>query len=117
MMRYNSHSVFRQVAALGQKASFKDAVDIINLARGERPVERLDIGTGSVYGIEYHTVTPIGGYWLKILEWCEQTYGPICQTWKADQWVPTPNGRWYTKDRKFWFRDEADRTMFMLKWA
>jgi hypothetical protein len=115
-MRYNSHAVFQQVAALGKTASFEDVKNIFANAKG-RPVERLEIGAGTVYGIVYYTVEPIGGYWLKMEEWCEQTYGPVCQTWKADQWVPTLNGRWCTKDRKFWFRDEADRTMFMLKWA
>jgi hypothetical protein len=45
-----------------------------------------------------------------ILEWCNDTYGPM------EDWSVTDR-RWFASNRKFYFRDEADRTMFVLRWA
>lgn len=51
---------------------------------------------------------------LDILEWCFQTYGPR-GIWGVD--IDNPNGtRWCASDQKYYFRNESDRTMFMLRW-
>jgi hypothetical protein len=47
--------------------------------------------------------------WLDMTDWMVETFGD------AD-WS-TPGGRWVGGDRKFWFRDAADRTLFLLKWS
>ena len=31
--------------------------------------------------------------------------------------APRPGERWYADNRKFLFRNEADRTLFILRWA
>lgn len=75
------------------------------------PVEDLKVSEGTVYGTKYHTVYPVGGDWHKMEEWCTQTYGAGP---KAGVW--THNARWYMNNRKFWFRNEKDLTMFILRW-
>ena len=81
-----------------------------------RPIEDLVLSEGTVYGSRYYTVQPIGGNWLKMEQWCLETFGtadyPI---WSEDK-APEPKQRWYKNNRKFWFRDECDRMIFVLKW-
>lgn len=68
------------------------------------------IGVGTVYGQLYHTVEPINE-WLEHYEWCEDLFGRECSVWDHH------HARWYINDRKFWFRDEADLLVFILRWA
>lgn len=81
-----------------------------------QPVSDIKLSDGTVYGSRYYTVEPIGGNWKEMEEWAIKTYGPVSSVWRADKWVSEPNGRWYMNDRKFWFRDEKDRMIFVLKW-
>ena len=83
---------------------------------------QLELLEGRVYGARYYTVKPVpswdptgdwGGIdtWHKMVEWCVDVFGP---TSKDGVW--TPGCRWYTNNAKFWFRNEVDRTVFVLKW-
>ena len=81
-----------------------------------RPVEDLICSTGTVYGKEYFTVEPNGGSWFEMESWCVSTFGSAGNVWYERRDVPHPNYRWYLNNRKFWFRDEADRTMFLMRW-
>jgi hypothetical protein len=80
------------------------------------PISDIKLSEGKVYGARYYTAEPIGGNWPEMEAWCYQTFGddfyPIWGEGKA----PEPAQRWYKNNRKFWFRSEADRTMFVLKW-
>ena len=51
--------------------------------------------------------------WNKMDDWCWDNFGPrsIRHDW------PTNKDRWFTNNRAFWFKNEADRTMFILKWS
>jgi hypothetical protein len=82
------------------------------------PISDLKLSEGTVYGSRYYTVEPVGGNWREIEEWCSQTFGPgSSKIWQHDMSkAPAPELRWYMNNRKFWFRDEKDRTMFVLKW-
>jgi hypothetical protein len=82
-----------------------------------RPVEDLKLSEGTVYGSRYYCVEPIGGSWREMEHWCHTTLGEIIgvSIW-AEEKAPSPAQRWYMNNRKFWFRDEKDRTMFVLKW-
>jgi hypothetical protein len=79
----------------------------------------LDLSEGKVYGARYHTVEPNFGAgpgwfeaeWNYMVEWCVKTYGPT-----PLDGVFVPGGRWYTNNAKFWFRTEADRDFFILRW-
>ncbi len=82
----------------------------------DRPIEDIKLSEGKVYGARYYTAEPIGGNWLEMEAWCYETFGnDTTPIWGAEK-APEPSQRWYKNNRKFWFRNEADRTMFVLKW-
>lgn len=81
------------------------------------PLERLDTEEGTVFGTNYYIVSPVGGNWKDMEEWTRLTYGEPADIWKAHDFMWPENGRWYMNDRKFWFRDESDRTLFLMKWS
>jgi hypothetical protein len=82
----------------------------------------LKLGEGRVYGARYYTVHPEFDWWLPgglqnntwrdMIEWCVETYGA-----SAKDGVMTPNQRWYANNAKFWFREQDDLMMFVLKWS
>jgi hypothetical protein len=74
----------------------------------------LRVDTGTVYDIPYHTVQPYfgGASWMDMEVWCTRTFG---KTSLDGVW--TPGRRWYMNNSKFWFRDQRDLTMFILRWA
>jgi hypothetical protein len=47
--------------------------------------------------------------WLDMNAWMIDTFG-------SGNWG-IPNVRWVGSDRKYWFRDAADRTFFILRWS
>ena len=48
-------------------------------------------------------------------EWDEMNVWMI-DTFGSCHWG-IPNCRWVGSDRKYWFRDAADRTFFILRWS
>lgn len=79
------------------------------------PLTDIKLSWGKVYGEDYWTAEPVGGNWFEMEAWCHETFGPI----SGSIWGDPPqkaSQRWYMNNRKFWFRDEADRMMFVLKW-
>jgi hypothetical protein len=74
---------------------------------------KLELSEGRVYGARYLTVHPTnGGHWNEMMHWMVTTFGPT-----AHDGVWTPNMRWYANNAKFWFRNEKDLTMFLLRWS
>jgi hypothetical protein len=75
------------------------------------------LGHGTVYGAQYYTVAPPmeGVSWRDMAAWCTETFGASTGSiWSAR----TESGeRWYANNTKFWFREEADRTWFLLRWS
>lgn len=49
----------------------------------------------------------------EILAWCANTYGPR-GIWGID--MNNSDSRWFASDRKYYFRHESDRTLFILRW-
>ena len=79
----------------------------------------LQLDESRVSGARYLTVKPVSytpnwnnQTWIKMTEWCTNTYGPT-----PEDGVWSPGARWYSNNRKFWFRNKADRTMFILRWS
>jgi hypothetical protein len=73
----------------------------------------LELEEGRVYGARYLTVHPSNGWhWNEMMEWMITTFGPT-----AHDGVWTPNMRWYANNAKFWFRNEKDLTLFLLRWS
>ena len=73
----------------------------------------LELKEGRIYGARYLTVHPSNGWhWNEMMEWMITTFGPT-----AHDGVWTPNMRWYANNAKFWFRNEKDLTLFLLRWS
>jgi len=73
----------------------------------------LELNEGRVYGARYLTVHPTNGAkWNDMMAWMVETFGPT-----AHDGVWTPSMRWYANNAKFWFRNEADQLLFVLKWS
>lgn len=73
----------------------------------------LEINEGRVYGTRYLTVHPDNGrHWNEMMAWMIDNFGP-----SAQDGVWTPNMRWYANNAKFWFREEKDLTLFILRWS
>lgn len=82
-------------------------------------------GTGTVYGLGYHTVEPRNlewqdtrNMWEDMMLWCRNQFGETGNLWRETKnLTPEPHQRWYANDRKFWFRNEEDLVMFVLRWS
>ena len=73
----------------------------------------LELNEGRVYGARYLTVHPTNGAkWNEMMAWMVETFGPT-----AHDGVWTPSMRWYANNAKFWFRNEADQLLFLLRWS
>jgi hypothetical protein len=81
-----------------------------------RPVEGLKLSEGTVYGSRYYCVEPYGGSWMDMELWCMEAFGTASGSIWGENPAPEPAMRWYMNNRKFWFRDEADQLMFVMKW-
>lgn len=77
---------------------------------------------GRIHGARYYTVKPEFNWWIPdglqnntwkdMIEWCVEVFGP-----SAKMGVWEPNSRWYANNAKFWFREEEDVVMFVLRWS
>ena len=87
----------------------------------DRPVEELVLAEGKFAGARFYTVEPVGGNWQDMEAWCTKTFGDAAEIWdikrSGEQFIWPTVGRWYKNDRKFWFRNERDRTMFIMRWS
>ena len=59
-------------------------------------------------------------YWVRPYNYDEKEWQDMSQ-WVTDtmgdcNWLKE-NARWVGSDRKYWFRDEQDRTFFILRWS
>jgi hypothetical protein len=73
----------------------------------------LELNEGRVYGARYLTVHPNNSWhWNEMMAWMVETFGPT-----AHDGVWTPGMRWYANNAKFWFRNEADQLLFVLRWS
>jgi hypothetical protein len=104
---------------VGKSMFTAQAIERLMRDINSQPVEDMVLSEGRVYGARYHCVEPIGGNWREMEDWCINTYGETTGSiWaqEVDKLTPLVNERWYANNRKFWFRNEKDRTLFILKW-
>jgi hypothetical protein len=80
-----------------------------------RPVEDLKLTEGTVYGSKYYCVEPVGGIWREMEYWCLEHFGSVGEHIWGEK-ASEPAQRWYMNNRKFWFRDEQDRLIFVMRW-
>jgi len=86
--------------------------ELANQWIAELNMKRLDVG--------HAENQPDWPYWVKPYNYDRFEWADM------DRWVrdifgdtdwSTPAGRWVGSDRKYWFRYEADRTLFLLRWS
>jgi hypothetical protein len=97
----------------GKSMFTQQAIERLMRDLNSQPVSDLVLSEGRVHGARYYCVEPIGGNWPNMEKWATETFGAVGSVWALDP----PSKRWYANDRRFWFRNEADRTMFILKWS
>jgi hypothetical protein len=82
-----------------------------------KPIQDLVLSEGTIYGSRYYTVEPVGGSWIDMETWCLDTFGSTGNIWsETKNLTPEPLQRWYTNNRKFWFKELKDRDWFVLRW-
>ena len=112
------------LAIASKKIAEQIDIDVLKALGVYKDVE-LDCSIGTIYGLRYYTVEPKNlewqetrAMWEDMMLWCQSQFGETGSLWRETKnLTPEPNQRWYANDRKFWFRDEADRTMFLLRWS
>lgn len=62
--------------------------------------------------IEYDPIWKKQELCIKMNVWCLDHFGPRA----INNW-PRNNDRWIVNKGAFWFKNEADRTLFILKWS
>ena len=84
----------------------------------------LTLSYGIVYGGRYTTVKPVFAEideiatWYDMEDWCVKVFGNIIGSiWADPLGMGNPDKRWFMNNSKFWFRDEKDVTMFLLRWS
>ena len=74
------------------------------------------IGYSPEYDQPYWAQPELGGLFSRrqqryeeIDEWVKKTFGESNEGWK--------NPRWSASNRKYWFKYEKDRTLFVMRWS
>ena len=94
----------------------KSYIDQLIKSINSRPLEDLILSEGRIHGSRFYCVEPVGGNWKEMMEWAKQIYGDHGDVWPKDDFHWPENMRWCMNNSKFWFRSEADRTLFVMKW-
>lgn len=103
---------------MGKSLFTQQAIDRLMRDLNSQPITDLVLSEGTVYGSRYHCVEPVGGNWLDMEHWCYEVFGETGSIWQETKnLTPEPHKRWYANNRKFWFRNEKDRTMFIMRWS
>jgi hypothetical protein len=81
---------------------------------------QLVVGKGTVAGHPYHMVHPVIPFWNTnqaanqtwdaMVAWTLETFGPSNKIYELNQ-------IWYVYNGSFWFLNEEDAIMFVLKWS
>jgi hypothetical protein len=108
----NTHAMFIGGRRAGKSTIMNDwAKTLQQFVQGFR----LELSEGTVFGQKYYCVEPQGWIWRDfdwkdMVEWCESTM-------ERESKTITPDLRWYVNSGQFWFRDEKDQVMFILRWS
>lgn len=83
----------------------------------------LIVSKGTVFGLDYHVIKPtwdiseyrFGGHnphWDSMIAWTIDKFGP---TPKDGVW--TAGARWYVNNARFYFQEQKDLLVFILRWS
>lgn len=83
---------------------------------GEHVKDKILTGEDFTYKQPYWVLPELGGLFSRrweryqaINDWCCKTFGASTDAWN--------NPRWSASNRKYWFKYEKDRTLFVLRWS
>ena len=102
----------KRAMAAGRQFGKTDISDMAKQWIDEINVKRLETGYADNQPKWPYWVRPYNydiGEWQDMNQWMFNTMGD-------NNWL-TENARWVGSNSKYWFRDERDRTMFILKWS
>ena len=102
----------KRAMAAGRQYSKTDITNMATRWIDEINVKRLETGYADNQPKWPYWVKPCNysAYeWLDMSEWVVATFGH--SDWSVE------HGRWVGSNQKYWFRDEADRTFFILRWS
>ena len=116
MYKYKGRGMIQVTGRLAGKSHARAAYQRLFDAIYNVPVTDIVLGEGRVYGARYYTAEPVGGNWQEMEAWCYETFGNAGDKIWGEPEAPEPAQRWYMNNRKFWFRDDRDRMIFVLKW-
>ena len=92
-------------------AKWVDELEVIKDTIAQLNMKRLDVGCADNQ--------PRWPYWVKPCNYSRKEWDDMgvwmITTFGNGDWMM--DGLWVGSDRKYWFRNEADRTMFLLKWS
>jgi len=93
-------------------AKWVDELEVIKDTIAQLNMKRIDVGCADNQ--------PRWPYWVKPCNYSRKEWDDMgvwmITTFGNGDWM-TEHGLWVGSDRKYWFRNEADRTMFLLKWS
>jgi hypothetical protein len=80
----------------------------------------LKISEGRVYGSRYYTVEVVTGLFSReklikiddVKNWVTEAFGST-----SAKSILEPGSRWYYTYDTFWFRNQKDLTLFVLRWS
>ena len=92
----------------------KNPVIFMNGVMQDPEPMRLEAEERTMHGCRFHTVAPINAahLWPEMMEWVVNTFGP-----SSPDGVWTPGYPWYANNARFWFRNEQDLHVFLLRWS
>ena len=88
-----------------------------DIMTAKRPIEDLVLTEQPIHGAKYYCVEPVGGSWSEMESWVIDTFGEPGEIWPNQDFVWPECPRWVQNNRKFWFRNEKDRLMFIMRWS
>lgn len=116
-IRKGEHLIYMSGRQIGKSQLAAYSRLMRDILEPDAKVTNMALGEGTVYGSRYYTVEPVGGNWLEMEKWCIKVFGEGSRALWGEKKAPEPARRWYANNRKFWFRSEKDRTMFIMKWS
>lgn len=93
-------------------AKWVDELEVIKDTIAQLNMKRIDVG--------YADNQPRWPHWVKPCNYSRKEWDDMgvwmITTFGNGDWM-TEHGLWVGSDRKYWFRNEADRTFFLLRWS
>lgn len=99
---------------VGKSQMSQQAIDRLMRDLNSQPITGIVTGERRVHGSRFYTAQPQGGSWLDMEAWVCEHMGPGSSVWALPEQLGSC--RWFANDRRFWFRQQEDLVMFLMRW-